>query len=388
MNLKKWYVFLLIIVLLLPAFSVNVFAAESSKAPEFRYELTVDGNDTVEVNTGDVITITLHLYRTDEDANYTMYAMQDEIRYDSEFFELVDDSILLSDGIQSTDIALVDNHREFYMNYVSLTGGNTWNSKMRVGTFQLRDIGVAGTSTITNQDYLVSLPDGSGSYKCDANELTVIVSSECTIKFETNGGTPIEPIIAIYGEKLERPEDPVREGKHLAGWFKDIHLTEEWDFDKDTVKGNMTLYAKWADGSGKGLSINMDWLKKIPIVPIAIVLGVLLLLYIAWRFLVAFLGDRRYVMYSLVNGDIKLNYRNDKRNVHISVVLNSDHTEYVLGKIETSTEEKYIRYIENEGQRAVVHMNPGIYDGKLIIKDESGVLNSMCQIKVTDKELK
>jgi len=32
-----------------------------------------------------------------------------------------------------------------------------------------------------------------------------------------------------------------------VGWFKDIHLTEEWNFETDTVTGNMTLYAKWAD---------------------------------------------------------------------------------------------------------------------------------------------
>lgn len=245
MNLRKWFVFLLTVILMMPAFCMTASAAET---PEFRYELSVDGKDTVEVNTGDVITVTLYLYRTDEDEAYTMYAMQDEVRYDSEFLELVEGTTLLSNGIQSTDIALVDHHREFYMNYVGLTGGNQWDSKMRIGTFQLRVIGTTGTTTVSNQDYLVSLPDGSGSYKCDANVLTVILSTECTVKFETNGGTPIDPIMAIYGETIDRPEDPIREGKHLVGWFKDIHLTQEWDFENDLVTGNMTLYAKWADG--------------------------------------------------------------------------------------------------------------------------------------------
>ena len=244
MNFKKRFLFLLTIALLLPVFCVPAAAAD----PEFRYELTVDGSDTVEANTGDVITVALHLYRTDEDAKYTMYAMQDEIRYDSEFFELVEDSAVLSSGIRSTDIALVDNHREFYMNFLSFSGGETWSPKTRIGTFQLRVTGTSGVTTITSQDFLVSLPDGSGSYACDANELTVILSTDCTVRFETNGGSKIDPVTAIYGELLERPKDPVREGKHIVGWFKDIHLTEEWDFKNDTVKGNMTLYAKWADG--------------------------------------------------------------------------------------------------------------------------------------------
>ena len=245
MNLKKWFVLLLTILLLLPVLAVSVMAADT---PTFRYELTMDGKEAVEANTGDLITVTLYLYRTDKEEPYDMHSMQNEIRYDRNFFELVEDSALLSDGIQSTDVSILGGLQEFYMNYVSFTGGEEWQPKMRIGSFQLRVIGTEGVSTITNEDFRVSLPDGSGSYKCEANELTVILSSECTVKFETNGGTPIDPVTAIYGELLERPKDPVREGKHLVGWFKDIHLTEEWDFATDTVKGNMTLYAKWADG--------------------------------------------------------------------------------------------------------------------------------------------
>ena len=86
--MKKSIRFLLTLLVLVSALALQSFAAE----PEFRYELTVDGKDTVEVTQGDVITVTLHLYRTDAEAPYTMYAMQDEIRYDSTFFELVEGS--------------------------------------------------------------------------------------------------------------------------------------------------------------------------------------------------------------------------------------------------------------------------------------------------------
>ena len=242
--MKRWFLCLLAILMFLPVFGVTAQAAD---VPEFYYELTVDGKDTVEVNAGDVITVTLHLLRTDEETAYTMYAMQDEIRYDSEFFKLVENSSLLSNGIQSTDISVLGGFHEFYMNFVSFSGGVQWQPKTRIGSFQLEVIGDAGVSTITNEDFLVSLPDGSGSYKCKSNVLTVILTADCTVRFETNGGTPIAPVTAIYGELLPRPEDPVREGKYFAGWFKDIHLTEEWDFATDAVKGNMTLYAKWSD---------------------------------------------------------------------------------------------------------------------------------------------
>ena len=242
MQTKKWVVSLFALLLLLSMLYMPAYAEDE---PEFRYELTVDGSDTVEINTGDIITVTLYLYRTDENASYSMYAMQDEIRYDSEFFELVEDSELLASGIHSTDIAVGGSMREFYMNYVSFSGGAQWQPKTRIGSFQLRVIGTAGVSTITNQDFLVSHQDGMGGYACEANELTVIISSECTVKFETNGGSEIEPVDAIYGEKLTRPEDPIRDGMYFVGWYKDIHLSQEWDFDTDTVKGNMKLYAKW-----------------------------------------------------------------------------------------------------------------------------------------------
>lgn len=285
--MRKAIRFLLVFFLLLPAVCLPAAAAEGD--PEFRYALTIDGSETKEVKPGDIITVTLHLYRTDADSDYTMYAMQDEIRYDSEFFELVEDSAILSPGIQSTDIGLVDNHREFYMNYLSFSGGQRWDTKTRIGSFQLKVTGTSGVTTITNEDYLVSLSDGSGSYPCDANVLTVILSTDCTIRFETNGGSKIDPVTAIYGELLARPEDPIREGKHLVGWFKDIHLTEEWDFDNDTVKGNMTLYAKWADGdpvaAGKGCIICGRANTPIPGIPlcwICLLILLLLILLIIW----------------------------------------------------------------------------------------------------------
>ena len=244
MKTKKWVVSLLAILLLFPMLYVPVHAQDE---PMFRYELTVDGSDTVEVSTGDIITVTLYLYRTDESVPYFMYAMQDEIRYDSEFFELVEDSIMLSSGIHSTDLDVGGGMREFYMNYVSFSGGTQWQAKTRVGSFQLRVIGTSGVSTITNEDFLVSHQDGMGGYDCVANELTVILNTECEVKFETNGGTKIDPVSVIFGEKLTRPADPVREGKLFAGWYKDIRLSQAWDFDTDTVQSNMKLYAKWID---------------------------------------------------------------------------------------------------------------------------------------------
>ena len=227
--------------ILLPHLVLPVQAAGEKE--KFLFELSVDGRDTREVKTGDIITVVLRLKRIDKAEDYTMYAMQNEIRYDSQFFELVDASAVLSNGIVSTDIAMVDQFREFYMNYLSMSGGEQWKPDTMVGSFQLKVIGTSGVSTISNQDYLVSMQDGSESYPCDAKDLTIILSTECVVSFQTSD---VAELKVQFGEKLIRPEDPVREGYTFEGWYKDIHLTEKWDFEKDTVQGNMSLYAKWS----------------------------------------------------------------------------------------------------------------------------------------------
>ena len=242
MNAKRRFVFLLTIILIFAALCVPVDAQEQ---PEFEFEVTVDGEDTVELNTGDMITVTLFLNRTDKDEPYTMYAMQSELRYDSSYFELVEDSVFLHHGVEYSDIAREGDYREFYMNFLSMSGGIEWQPRTRVGSFQLRVIATQGVTTITNEDFLVSNPYHENDYVSMSNALTVILNSECLVRFESNGGTPVESQSIYYGEKVTRPEDPTREGMTFEGWFKDFRLTQPWDFDNDVVEGNMRLYAKW-----------------------------------------------------------------------------------------------------------------------------------------------
>lgn len=252
--MKKIFALFLAVVLLLSCIP-TAYAVEEK---EFFFELSVDGSDTKQVHPGDVITVVFHLNRTDEDAPYDMYAMQDEIRYDSNFFQLVEGSALLSNGIQTTDLELRDNYREFYMNFLSLSGGEQWPARRLVGSIQLKVIGQSGVTQITNQDYLVSSADGTSHYEAACQDVTIIISTDCTVRFETNGGTEIPDQTVQYGEKILRPEDPVREGFHVEGWYKDIDLKNPWDFETDTVQGNMTLYVKWTEGDPIG-TVNILW---------------------------------------------------------------------------------------------------------------------------------
>ncbi len=70
-----------------------------------------------------------------------------------------------------------------------------------------------------------------------------------TIKFDSNGGTPVESVKANYGERLKRPKDPTREGYIFGGWAFTKNGTDYWNFSREpnihTVTKNLTLYATW-----------------------------------------------------------------------------------------------------------------------------------------------
>ena len=241
--MKKTFCYLLSFLLML-SLSVPAWAAD----PTFDFRLSADDLDTKLVSNGDVITVTLNLNRTDSNDAYTMYAMQDEIVYDPEFFELVEGSERVFTDVRTTDIMLRGHRRAFYMNYLSLAGGSKWNARQQVGTFQLKVIGTSGVSRISNTEYLVSRQGSSlGS---TAQGVTVIISDQCTVKFDTNGGSEVSAQIVPLGGLVTRPTDPVRAGYTFAGWYRDVDCTSLWDFNSSRVEQNLYLFAKWVkDGS-------------------------------------------------------------------------------------------------------------------------------------------
>ena len=242
----KRVISLILAVMLALSFAVTAYATDDSR--EFFFELSVDGGSEKKVLPGEIITVVFTLHRTDSEESYDMYAMQNEIRYDSAFFKLVEGSAMLSDGISTTEIGLRDTFREFYMNFVSMSGGESWDAKRLVGSFQLEVVGQGGVSKITNEDYLVSTADGTDSFAATCQDVTIILTTDCTVTFETNGGSALPSQTVQYGEHLSRPDNPIRKDYRLVGWYTDIDLQNPWDFDTDTVKGNMTLYAKWEQG--------------------------------------------------------------------------------------------------------------------------------------------
>ena len=66
-----------------------------------------------------------------------------------------------------------------------------------------------------------------------------------TITFDSRGGTDVAPQNQMYGELLELPEDPTREGYQFTGWYRDPACDEAWKAGEDTIESELTLYAGW-----------------------------------------------------------------------------------------------------------------------------------------------
>jgi len=66
-----------------------------------------------------------------------------------------------------------------------------------------------------------------------------------TITFDSRGGTDVPAQNQMYGEKLELPEPPTREGYTFTGWYRDPACDLPWVVEVDTVQESVTLYAGW-----------------------------------------------------------------------------------------------------------------------------------------------
>ena len=66
-----------------------------------------------------------------------------------------------------------------------------------------------------------------------------------TITFDSKGGSDVPAQNQMYGQLLEVPEPPTREGYTFTGWYTDYGCYAPWDVENDIIEADMTLYAGW-----------------------------------------------------------------------------------------------------------------------------------------------
>jgi len=79
-----------------------------------------------------------------------------------------------------------------------------------------------------------------------ATSITLTKLIYYNVIFNTNGGEPVPASQTIInGGKVTQPQTITKAGFALTGWYRDEGLTNEWNFNTDTVSSDITLYAKW-----------------------------------------------------------------------------------------------------------------------------------------------
>ena len=66
-----------------------------------------------------------------------------------------------------------------------------------------------------------------------------------TITFDSKGGSDVPAQNQMYGQLLEEPESPTREGYIFNGWYKDYACDILWDVETDIIETESTLSAGW-----------------------------------------------------------------------------------------------------------------------------------------------
>ena len=90
-------------------------------------------------------------------------------------------------------------------------------------------------------------------------QVTIAEGRTLTVTFDANGGSNVTAVAGkVWNETVDRPENPVKEGYTLEGWYCDNTLTTAWHFadeaGADHLTEDVTLYAKWKDTANPNLA--------------------------------------------------------------------------------------------------------------------------------------
>lgn len=146
-----------------------------------------------------------------------------------------------SDGKNDTFITISGNLADTSKMGVTLINNDAANWGTHIGG--VFTSGGKGSSQTAN-----NFTSDDANYKIwvnkDKNELAM--GKPCTVSFNANarGTTPGSQTV-YEGDKVTKPADPTADGWTFVGWYKEQACSNAWDFDKDTVTGNTTLYARW-----------------------------------------------------------------------------------------------------------------------------------------------
>jgi len=105
----------------------------------------------------------------------------------------------------------------------------------------------------SNDNIYVVYQDGANNKKA-----TVCTYSEkFVVSFDSDGGTVIDDQYVTYNGKIQKPDDPIKDGYVFENWYTDSSFEDKFDFDT-LITSNITLYAKYKKQQTVDLTIKYD----------------------------------------------------------------------------------------------------------------------------------
>ena len=102
--------------------------------------------------------------------------------------------------------------------------------------------GTNGTGSQVTESTTVSLTANQTLYA----KWTAVPVTSYTVTYDSQGGSAVPPVTLTANSIIQQPSpNPTLSGYKFAGWYKDQACTDDWNFRRDRVTADFTLYAKW-----------------------------------------------------------------------------------------------------------------------------------------------
>ena len=198
---KKILAFLLTVCMVA---SIGIVPAFAMEPYEITYNIHSEGENNVTAETGDIITVTFEMIRTDGDAEtYYLNSYQNEIEYDMDFFELDESSIQMTYPVESgINLAptRTTGQQIIKATYIQVTH----NKEHVVCTFNPKVIGTYGSGTVRTSKGKCSTWDDSANKTVKntitTNDLPVTINSSSIVNVQVVSVTPTTATLTAVGE--------------------------------------------------------------------------------------------------------------------------------------------------------------------------------------------
>lgn len=180
--MRRFLVSGIVLAMLLQLLGAAAFAEDGASDAALCLETQSGGAYAATVAVGDTLQVDVRVCRTDSAEEYLLYAVQDEIEYDTALLEFLPNEGSISYGFQQGYRSAAGGHARVLVNFVDMTGqGAPRAAELTVATLKFR-AKAAGATELKNQSVIAT--DAKG------NPRTVSAKNlRITIKNKTPGGS-------------------------------------------------------------------------------------------------------------------------------------------------------------------------------------------------------